>query len=199
MLKVIFAPETMRPLSPGIYVASSAAAVYVRVIGRGACRNSVCLREYGLQKLQEGCRRLVIDLAQCDGLDSTFLGVFAGFGLALADSGQLALLNLAGENRRALSDLGLDQMAAVDSAPPETLRDELPPESQFQFLPGSNLTVTDRNFNLTERAVVMLESHEDLCRINDRNEEKFRAVKQYLREDIARHGPGELPGQRPPK
>lgn len=33
---------------------------------------------------------------------------------------------------------------------------------------------------------LMFEAHEDLCRADERNEEKFRDVKQFLREEVAR-------------
>jgi hypothetical protein len=33
---------------------------------------------------------------------------------------------------------------------------------------------------------LMLEAHEYLCRADERNEEKFRDVKQFLREEVAR-------------
>jgi len=32
----------------------------------------------------------------------------------------------------------------------------------------------------------MLEAHEDLCRADERNEGKFKDVKQFLREEVAR-------------
>src|SRR5690242_16448357 len=106
----------MNPSSSGIFVACTATAVFVRVVGRGACRNSPPLREFGLRKLQEGYRTLLVDLRDCEGMDSTFLGVFAGLGIALngADNpGRLALLEMDAEVRRALVDLGVDQIASI--------------------------------------------------------------------------------------
>jgi len=188
----------MSPLPQGIYVASVAAVVYVRIVGRGACRNSGCLREYGQRKLQEGCRSVLVDLTQCHGMDSTFLGIFAGFGLALADSGRLTFINLEGENRRTVRDLGLDQMPCLDIAEPGPLPGAFPSDTDLQFLPGSDLTPIERSVNGRDRAVVMLESHENLCRINEGNEEKFREVKQLLRQDIARPRPGSTSAAPPP-
>ena len=183
----------MSAVSQGIFVACTPAAFFVRIVGRGACRNSVCLREYGLKKFQEGYRKVYVDLRECEAMDSTFLGVFAGFGLSLGDSGKLVLLDLSADNRRALVDLGLDQIVGVDAAPPDAVRTEFPPAAEFEFLPGSDLTVGERPFDEVSRALLMLECHEYLCRLDERNENKFRDVKQFLREDIARHNPGPPP------
>lgn len=173
--------------SQGIFVAATPAAVFVRVVGQGAARNSVCLRDFGLQKLDEGHKRLCIDLRHCDGMDSTFLGVFAGLGLKLLTSGKLVLFGLSGYNRRAFTDLGFDQISSVETLDPEIVNNEVPPDEKFELLPGSDLTVRARACDLVEEALLMLEAHECLCQINERNEPKFREVKQFLRQDIARH------------
>ncbi len=173
--------------SQGIFVACTPTAVFIRVIGRGACRNSVCLQEYGAKRLQEGYRTVVVDLRQCESMDSTFLGVFAGFGLTLGDTGRLILVDLNKESHRAFADLGLDQIASLQGRAAGTLQEEFPPDRQFEWLTGSDLTSPDRSFDALDRAVLMLECHEHLCQLDSRNEEKFREVKQFLREDIARH------------
>src|SRR5690242_9576976 len=103
----------MSAVAQGIFAACTPKTVFIRVVGRGACRNSVSLRKFGLEKLQQGYREFYVDLQECDAMDSTFLGVFAGFGLALGTSGTLALLDLAGDKQRAFLDLGLDQIASL--------------------------------------------------------------------------------------
>jgi anti-anti-sigma regulatory factor len=177
----------MNQNSRGIFVASTPEAVFIRIIGRGACRNSEPLREYGLAKLREGYSRIYVDLLSCDGMDSTFLGVFAGFGLALRNPGALTLVNLRGENLKCFNSLGLDHIACVENAQQEALLGEFPQPSSFQLLPGSDLDAKDPLFDALERALLMLECHEDLCRVDTRNEDRFRDVKQFLRDDIARH------------
>lgn len=181
----------MNPRSQGIFVACKDSAVFVRVVGRGACKNSETLRTFGLEKLSAGFTDINVDLQQCDGMDSTFLGVFAGFALAeFEKQGSLRILNLKGECLKAFISIGLDHVATVETLAPDAMDALFPPESEFELLPGSDLTAKSSGFQALERALLMLECHEDLCRIDERNEEKFRDVKQFLREDIARHGPG---------
>jgi anti-anti-sigma regulatory factor len=178
----------MSGVAQGILAACTREAVFIRVIGRGACRNSVSLRNFGLQKLQQGYREFYVDLCQCDAMDSTFLGVFAGFGLALGDSGKLILLDLASDKHRGFLDLGLDQIPSVVASPPQTARDSFPSSDAFTMLPGSGPTGGGgRSEEALHQAVVMLEAHEYLCRIDERNESKFRDVTEFLREDLAKH------------
>jgi hypothetical protein len=184
----------MNPRSQGIFVACTVSALFVQVIGRGACRNSESLRKFGQTRLNEGCQNIYVDLLRCDGLDSTFLGIFAGFGLALRSKGALLLVNLAGENLKAFQALGLDHFDSIHVVAEHEVRPLFPDQSDFQLLAGSDLNAT-RSFDALERALIMLECHEDLCRLDERNEEKFREVKRFLREDIVRHTSpnGQLP------
>jgi anti-anti-sigma regulatory factor len=177
----------MSGVPQGIFVACTAGVVYVRVVGRGTCRNSDCLRGFGLGKLREGHARVCVDLRQCEAMDSTFLGVFAGFALSMGSRGDLILLDVSADNRRAIVDLGLDQIASVAIPTGDTVRPEFPAESDFRLLPGSDCSGVDRPVDVVDQALLMLKCHEDLCRLDPRNERKFHDVKQFLREDIARH------------
>jgi anti-anti-sigma regulatory factor len=177
----------MSVAAQGIFAACTPNAVFIRVVGRGACRNSVSLRKFGLEKLQQGYRAFYVDLRECDAMDSTFLGVFAGFGLALGNTGTLTLLDLSGDKRRAFVDLGLDQIAAVVAAVPDGVRESFPPTHTFTLLAGSEPIGMAPSNEAVDQALVMLESHEYLCKVDERNESKFKDVKQFLRQDIARH------------
>jgi anti-sigma B factor antagonist len=180
----------MSQRSRGIFVTCTQAAVFVRILGRGACHNSEAFRQFGLAKLREGYRQLYVDFLNCEGLDSTFLGVIAGLGLALGDSGCLSLLNLSGDSLKAFDCLGLEHLTSVKIAPWDEVQSQFPAASVFQMLPGSDATAKDRVFDALQQALLMLECHENLCRIDSRNEEKLRDVTQFLREDIARQSEG---------
>jgi hypothetical protein len=137
--------------------------------------------------LQLGCREIVLDLRDCESMDSTFLGVIAGFAFSLGSAGSLTLLDMNSDACRALSELGLDQLPSLHTGV-AAVRERLPSESEFRLLPGSEPAVKPSSVDAIDRAVLMLESHEYLCRIDQRNEEKFREVKEFLRQDIARRG-----------
>src|SRR5207253_10559269 len=69
--------------SNGIFVARNERGAFVRVVGRGTFQNAQCLRQFGLEAIEEGCPAISLDLSGCKAMDSTFLGVLAGFGLKL--------------------------------------------------------------------------------------------------------------------
>jgi len=176
----------LKESSSGILVALSSRALFVRVIGRGAYRNSAPLRQLGEKSFQEGCTACYVDLGECQSMDSTFLGLLAGFGLALRGKGRLYLYNTNRRTAASLGCLGLDRLAQIDPGKPEEVARELPPEAAFWKLPGTDLTAKAGPLDDLATARLILECHEDLCRTDERNEPKFKDVKHLLREDLAR-------------
>ena len=175
--------------SSGVFVACTEEDVFVRVIGRGTYQNAEPVRQFGKEWLEKACQCFHVDLAQCTGMDSTFLGVLAGLGLKLRARGQnggLHLFNTGSHNLQSCQSLGLDQLARLESGPPDAGACPLPPESAFRKLPDSDLTALNKPRDKEGTTRLMLEAHEDLCRADERNEEKFRDVKQFLREEAAR-------------
>ena len=61
-----------------------------------------------------------------------------------------------------------------------------PLAAEFCQLPNTDLTALKKPANSVGAAQVMLEAHEDLCATDERNEAKFKDVKQFLREEIGR-------------
>jgi hypothetical protein len=64
-------------------VARGGGAVIVRVIGTGNMLNAPALAEFADIQRAQGYRRFVFDLAECRGLDSTFMGSIVGLVHAL--------------------------------------------------------------------------------------------------------------------
>ncbi len=71
----------MSEAAKGISVNCAGQNVHVRVVGRGTFQNGQPLRRYAQDMLTQGCDQFFVDLNQCQGMDSTFLGVLAGIGL----------------------------------------------------------------------------------------------------------------------
>src|SRR5690242_19637564 len=53
----------------------------VRIVGRANFTSSVDFKTLLTELLQNGCTFFILDLVECVLMDSTFLGVLAGFGL----------------------------------------------------------------------------------------------------------------------
>jgi anti-anti-sigma regulatory factor len=175
--------------SSGVFVAWTEGDVFVRVIGRGTYQNAEPVRQFAKEWMEKACQCFHVDLAQCAGMDSTFLGVLAGLGLKLRARGRnggLHLFNAGNHNLQTCQSLGLDQLGRLESGTPDAGAGPLPPESAFRKLPDTDLTVLKKPKDKAGTTRLMLEAHEDLCRADERNEAKFKDVKQFLLEEAAR-------------
>lgn len=150
--------------------------VWVKVEGRGSFQNSAGLKEFVKQMIQRGYRDFVVDLRDCEQMDSTFMGTLAGVALRLREIGQggLRAVNVNERNAGLLGSLGLDQLFAVEDAVagrgtvPESVSPLHPAPK-----PGSE-----------EQKQVVLEAHEALAEADSANATKFKDVLEYLRQEL---------------
>jgi anti-sigma B factor antagonist len=184
--------NTPTPSGDGLHVAIQGPLAFIRVLGRGTFKMSSSLKEFAVQAMDSGCRRLVLDMAECVGMDSTFMGVLAGlaFRLRMVPDGRIVMVNLNQRTRGLLATLGLDE--AVDPYLAGSLPEDLKP-----FFAGGKalaaLPVGERGE--VETAQTMLEAHENLVRLSPENLPKFKDVLTFLREDLKKSG-GAAPGVR---
>ncbi len=69
--------------------------------------------------LKSGKTRFVIDFLRCTSMDSTFLGVLAGFALELrkrTPKGSLVLTRMGQRNLELIRNLGLHKLLTIDSS-----------------------------------------------------------------------------------
>ena len=171
------------PGSDGIQVAIQVPLAFIRVVGRGSFKISASLKEFALHALDAGCRRVVLDMAECVGMDSTFMGVLAGLAFRLkqkSSAGRITMVNLSVRTRGLLATLGLDQVIDphMAGATPENL------QPYFQST-ASRMTALDTRENSTRvTAETMLEAHENLVKLSPENLPKFKDVLAFLREDL---------------
>jgi anti-anti-sigma factor len=100
----------------GISVSCTEREVVVAIVGRGTFQNSQSLRNFSAEMIEAGHHDFIIDLNQCAGMDSTFLGVLAGIGLRLqqnSKSGKIHIINANARNAELLQTLGLDHLFHV--------------------------------------------------------------------------------------
>jgi anti-anti-sigma regulatory factor len=153
----------------------------VKVHGRGTFKISGSLKNFGLAALESGCRDLVLDMSDCVGMDSTFMGVLAGLSAEQRnrDLGRMILFNLSEKNRGLLATLGLDHVvqASLAGAPPSDLPEAARHMDQMEALPVEAEKTS-------ETAKTMLEAHENLVDVTPDNYPRFKDVLQFLREDV---------------
>jgi len=143
--------------------------------------NSPVVKAFGDERIAAGETRLVVDLGACTGMDSTFMGTLAGAAARLSalDGGVLQIADPGERNRRSLEDLGLDFLMEID--PPaaiwrgkvEAIRSELKPPQP----PGT--------LGQIQRTRHVLEAHQNLTDINDKNAREFGNVVSMLENELA--------------
>ena len=173
--------STLEPSSDRLVVAIQGDTAYVHVMGRGSFKISTGLKQFGIAALGDGCREIVIDMAECTGMDSTFMGVLAGFASRLKqkEGGQIYVVNLASRTRNLLATLGLDQ--AVQAS----MEGSTPPQFQQILSAGfGKQEIAGDDESRQSAARTMLEAHESLVSLDPENIPKFKDVISFLREDL---------------
>ena len=169
----------MEQPSDTILVAATPVAAMVRVTGRGTFKSGPALKQFGLSCIETGCSQIVIDLRDCVGMDSTFMGVLAGLSSALKkkNGGFLSAINLNAKNMALLDTLGLTAMIKTCGAGAESDR----------IAAGIGTAPTQLDTSGADKrttTVTMLDAHETLVGVSSVNLPKFKNVLEYLRDDL---------------
>lgn len=95
-----------------IYCWISQGRGWVRVSGDGCYLNAPQVRDFGREMTRRGIWNIVVELQECTGLDSTFIGTLAGVALRLLElgKGSLQVVNASAQHEKQLRDLGLDKL-----------------------------------------------------------------------------------------
>lgn len=166
-----------------LWVAIQEETAFVHVQGRGSFKISSALKQFGNAMLESGCRHIILDMIDCVGMDSTFMGVLAGlaFRLKQLGGGEIIMVNLSLRTRGLLATLGLDQIIQPQMV--GTMSEKM----QKVLAVSSKLLALD-NPEETQAATTetMLEAHENLVQLSPENLPKFKDVLTFLRDDLKR-------------
>jgi anti-sigma B factor antagonist len=178
--------------SNGLLAAVENDTAYIIVRERATYRMSPGFKRFCVTLMQSGVKHLILDMNGCPGMDSTFMGVVAGLSLSLhARKGDVLMVNLSAHLRGLLATLGLDNLV--------TARTSIPDDSRLAEMIAYCRPVP---VDLSEpgkgsQAATMLDAHETLAALTPENEEKFRDVLKYLREDVEKQQHTENQDHRP--
>lgn len=151
--------------------------VFVRVTGRGSFKVAAPLKQYIADVCsKQAVKRVALDLEECIGMDSTFMGVLAGMSGRLKKNGQtLELINLSDKNANLLATLGVARILNIYS----NAHGHDTPDQDTSVLP-----VGDTSMKVM--AETALKAHENLVDISGENRPRFKRVIELLKEDIDR-------------
>jgi len=168
----------MNPPSARLLVWAGEQCACIRIIGRANFTSSIDFRTLINELRQQGCTHFVLDLAECVLMDSTFLGVLAGFGLKLSagkgDQGRqgIELLNPNARITELLDTLGVLHLFKLTQGPIA-----LPEQAEHRPHPPASPTKA-------EVTLACLEAHQTLMDISPANAARFKDVAQFLAEDL---------------
>jgi anti-anti-sigma regulatory factor len=167
-----------------VFVAGKLACV--KIVGRANFTSSIEFKTLINELMDQGYTCFVLDLAECVLMDSTFLGVLAGFGLRTAGGNNAAgaksgieLLNPSTRISELLENLGvlhLFKLADACSPLPEELKVVATKEAEAP-------TREDVTRNC-------LEAHRTLMDVCAANIPRFKDVAQFLAEDLKKSKSG---------
>jgi anti-anti-sigma regulatory factor len=153
----------------------------VKIAGRANFMSSPDFKTLLTELNQKGYCRFIVDLSECLLMDSTFLGVLAGFGLMKNPDGtpgrcEIELANPNARISELLENLGVLPLFKVTTG--------------VLQLPGNAETQTPQPVNHTAEEVTRtsLEAHQALMAANPDNIARFKDVAQFLAEDLKNLG-----------
>ena len=142
--------------------------VWVRVEGRGTFQNSTGLKEFATEMMKRDHKEFVIDLKNCELMDSTFMGTLAGIAMRLGSAGKLHVVHPNARCRQVLKNLGLDRVVSVD--------DDAPVGA-----PGEPLRDAEGNPPREAKRETIIEAHENLVAADPANAVRFKDVIDFLK------------------
>lgn len=149
----------------------------VRVAGRGCISNSMALKEFG-RHVQDNRKELkfIVDLRQCEAMDSTFMGVLAGVAIVQLQHKypRMIVVNASDHCLKLMKTLGLGTLVDVRNG---ALREVQRAEENFVPAEGGPSS-------RTEQICLTLEAHKQLVNLDEQNEVRFQAVIEYLEKSL---------------
>jgi anti-anti-sigma regulatory factor len=155
--------------------------VVIRVEGRGSFKVSPPMKQFIHQVIDvHSASRIWIDMSDCTGMDSTFMGVVAGLACLIKSKPEYSfkLINLSDKNKKLLVTLGVDRVVDYSMSPTSEETDVM-----TQKATGTQMLEPDFA-NKLDSAKTTLEAHETLVDINPENFNKFKSVLEFLQDDV---------------
>lgn len=156
---------------PVYQVDAFADPIAVKLTGRCNYLNCNPFRQFLEHMLKEGKRDFVFDFENCNGMDSTFLGILASVAMRLRrmdPPGSLVLTRLNERNVELVRNLGLHRLLIVDAANSHAGAQNLSPLASGKV----------------DSAEIILRAHESLVEAEQDNAVKFQDCIEFLRNQV---------------
>lgn len=172
---------TSSPPPSQILAATADNCTLVAVIGAGTFKLAPAFKQATQAARLAGSSLIVVDMAACRSMDSTFMGGLASlaFSLQKTDGPRFVLVNLSASAAGMLKGLGMNRILTTYSA--GALPDGL---GDFSRLVQNLHPVEAETTAPRDMAALMYDAHETLTRVDPENLKRFKDVLAFLREDL---------------
>ena len=171
------------PAGNQILAATAENCTLVAVSGAATFKLASAFKQATQAARLAGSTLIVVDMAACLSMDSTFMGAIASLGFAARkpESPGFVLINLGLSAAALLKGLGVDRILKV--YPAGTLPAGMGDLSRL----AQNLRPIEAAAPGTrDLAALMYDAHETLTRVDPENLQRFKDVLAFLREDLKR-------------
>ena len=149
--------------------------VAIKIVGRASFMNVAPLKGFLKGSIGSGVVKFVVDFSECDGMDSTVLGILAGTALQLRrkkPAGSIVLCRLDARNLSSIKSLGLHRIATLDQG------------QQCMNLGAVQESLDGSKLDELENARMCLEAHENLVEADEGNRSKFQNVIDLMQNRV---------------
>ncbi len=162
---------------PVVSIACIDGSVWIKIIGRGNFQCSPCLKKIVQEQLVQGHYRYIIDLSECEQLDSTFMGTLTGIAqrLKLNKEASIKVINVSESNNQLMVNLGLDELFPI--RPLAEGKESPPVAAEHSFSQVIEMA------HLSKKSVeeTVRSAHEALVTANQANIPKFQSLLEIIR------------------
>ncbi len=164
------------PEEDRIEVAIMDRAVYLKPLGFATQHNSLGIPDFVRAMFRAGCNSVAIDLAECKGMDSTFLGVIAdaAIGAPHRPGRTVVVLNAHEAFIRQLQCIGLLPMICLH-------RERVEPPAQIQLCQIDSIEFPKSGYQRLQKVKHL---HEQLAGLNKKNRRLFGPFVAMLQEEL---------------
>ena len=119
---------------------------------------------------QNKATKIIFDMENCTGMDSTFMGVIAGLAIKLQGmaNSYLQLCGVSHSNQESLEELGIDSLVDINSSKPDW--------EPYHTEIDSKLSEWNPEGKSDPNQSLILDSHKTLGSLSKENEEEFSSV-----------------------
>lgn len=157
-----------------ILISQSHGVFKIKVEGRASFESSPPIRNLAKTLKSETVQKVSVDLKNCTGMDSTFMGVLAMLGLeARKVMAPMEIFGASDENLNLLEGLGLKKLFNFVNEVSTDLLDT----KEWERVDGNPR-------NIRERAETVYEAHDTLMDVDAKNVPKFEKVVDLTRKDL---------------